>query len=111
MVVGPEPVYLKSDINLEVLYLPENVIFFLMVGVFHMRFNNKFRNRIFLLKEREYLIVSIPLNLPLYLLKLIVFMEENLFVVKIYKDSRNRTHTYDFEDHCSTIKLYPCIIK
>ena len=28
-------------------------------------------------------------------------------LVLIYKDSRNRTHTYDFEDHCSTIKLYP----
>ena len=23
------------------------------------------------------------------------------------KDSRNRTHTCDFEDHCSTTKLYP----
>lgn len=25
----------------------------------------------------------------------------------IFKDSRNRTHTNDFEDHCSTTKLYP----
>ena len=25
------------------------------------------------------------------------------------KGSRNRTHAYDFEDHCSTIKLYPLL--
>lgn len=29
--------------------------------------------------------------------------------IQVNKDSRNRTHTCDFEDHCSTTKLYPWI--